>query len=101
MRSTPRNSIYWLSQKNTFVCDVLASKGTAHLNSLCKWGKNTFCYRKRKFPSGIPYEKKISFMQPDPTWKAVYLFFKNLIKNNIKTDLRKDIILNKSFHQIN
>ena len=87
--------------KNTFVCDVLASKGTAHLNSLCKWGKNTFCYRKRKFPSGIPYEKKISFMQPDPTWKAEYLFFKNLIKNNIKTDLRKDIILNKSFHQIN
>ena len=87
--------------KNTFVCDVLASKGSAHLNSLCKWGKNTFCYRKRKFPSGSPYEKKISFKCPDPTWKAEYLFFKNLIKNNIKTDLRKDIILNKSFLQIN
>ena len=87
--------------KNTFLCDVIASKGSAHLNSLCKWGKNSFCYRKRRFPPGRPYEKIISFKQTDPTWKAEYLFFKNLIKNKIKTSLRKDLILNKSFLQLN
>ena len=64
--------------KNTFLCDVIASKGSAHLNSLCKWGKNSFCYRKRRFPPGRPYEKIISFKRTDPTWKAEYLFFKNL-----------------------
>ena len=87
--------------KNTFTCDVIASKGSAHLNSLCKWSKNTFYYRKRKLPSGEPHEKKISFKQVDPTWKAEYLFFKNLIKNNIKTSLKRDLILNKCFLQLN
>ena len=87
--------------KNTFLCDVIASKGSAHLNSLCKWEKNSFCYRKRRFPPGRPYEKIISFKQTDPTWKTEYLFFKNLIKNKIKTSLRKDLILNKSFLQLN
>ena len=87
--------------KNTFLCDVIASRGSAHLNSLCKWGRNSFCYRKRRFPSGQPHEKIISFKQTDPTWKAEYLFFKNLIKNKIKTSLRKDLILNKSFLQLN
>ena len=76
--------------KNTFVCDVIASKGSAHLNSLCKWSKNTFSYYKRKFPSGLPYEKKVSFNKGDPTWKAEYLFFKNLIKNRSKTSFKKD-----------
>ena len=87
--------------KNTFVCDVIGSKGSAHLNSLCKWSKSSFCYRRRKFPSGAPKEKKISFEKGDPTWKAEYLFFKNLIKNKIKTSLKKDLILNKSFLQLN
>lgn len=87
--------------KNTFVCDVIGSKGSAHLNSLCKWSKSSFSYRKRKFPSGEPKEKKISFKKGDPTWKAEYLFFKNLIKNKIKTSLKKDLILNKSFIQLN
>jgi len=86
--------------KNTFICDVIASKGSAHLNSLCKWGKSSFCYRKRRFPSGRPYEKIISFKRDDPTWKAECLFFKNLIKNKTKTSLKKDLILNKSFLQL-
>ena len=45
--------------ENTFTCDVLASKGSAHLNSLCKWGQNSFVYRKRIYPSGLPIEKNI------------------------------------------
>ena len=57
-------------------------------------------YRKRKFQSGKPLEKKISFKQKDPTWKLEYLFFKNLIKNRQKTILEKDLILNRIFLKI-
>lgn len=87
--------------KNTFNCDVIASKGSAHLSSLCKWSKNTFCYRKRMLPSGKPHEKIISFKQGDPTWKEEYIFFKRLIKNQIKTNLKKDLLLNNCFLRLN
>jgi len=85
--------------KNSFFCDVLGSKGSAHLNSLCKWGKNSFCYRQRKNPSGKPKEKVISINMKDPTWKAEHIFFKKLIKNKIKTNFKKDLILNKNFQK--
>ena len=85
--------------KNSFFCDVLGSKGSAHLNSLCKWGKNSFCYRKRKYPSGKPKEKIFSINKKDPTWRDEYIFFKKLIKNKIKTSFKKDLILNKSFQK--
>ena len=83
--------------KNTFTCDVLASKGSAHLNSLCKWGQNSLIHRKRKYPSGLPYEKKYSFKKGDPTWKSEFLYFKNLIKRNSKTDFEKDRLINNCF----
>ena len=83
--------------KNTFNCDVIASKGSAHLNSLSKWDKNTFCVRKRKLPSGKPYEKTITYKKGDPTWKDEYLFFKNLVKKKSKTNLENDLILNEKF----
>ena len=83
--------------KNTFSCDIIGSKGSGHLNSLCKWSKSTFSYHKRKFPSGRPNEKMISFNKGDPTWKAEYLFFKKLIETNTATNLRRDLILNSYF----
>ena len=86
--------------RNTFTCDLIASKGSAHLNSLCKWGKNSFIFRKRKIPSGKPFEKKIVFSQADPTWKAEYFFFKNLIKKNAKTNFKKDLIINNCFSKL-
>ena len=87
--------------KNTFSCDVIASKGSAHLDSLCKWSKNTFKFCKRKFPSGKPNEKIVSFKKGDPTWKAEYLFFKKLVNANIKTNLSKDLIINNLFLRLN
>lgn len=86
--------------KNTFTCDLLAAKGSAHLNSLCKWSKSTFIYRKRKLPSGKPSEKITFFEQGDPTWRSEYLFFKDLIKKNKKNNLKRDIILNREFAKI-
>ena len=86
--------------KNTFTCDVIGSKGSAHIDSLCKWSKSTFSYRKRKLPSGHPNEKKIFFKKGDSTWKAEYLYFNNLIKKKIQTSFKKDSILNNCFSKI-
>ena len=58
---------------------------------------NSFVYRKRIYPSGVPIEKKYTFQKGDPTWKSEFLFFKNLIKKNLKTNFTKDKILNKCF----
>jgi len=83
--------ISYVMWKNTFTCDLLASNGSAHINNLCKWGKSTFIFRKRKFPSGKPKEEFKNFSKKDPTWILEYKHFKNLIKNKIKTDFSKDI----------
>ena len=87
--------------KNSFTCDVIASRGSAHLNSLCKWSTSNFCFRKRKFPTGRPYEQIVYFKKGDPTWEAENLFFKNLIKNKTRANLKKDLILNNHFLQLN
>jgi predicted dehydrogenase len=87
--------ISYVMWKNTFSCDLLASKGSAHINNLCKWGKSTFTFRKRKFPSGKPSEEKKILSKKDPTWHLEYQYFKNLIKKKIKTDFSNDIWIQK------
>tara|TARA_B100001123_G_scaffold319984_1_gene358793 strand:+ start:845 stop:1741 length:897 start_codon:yes stop_codon:yes gene_type:complete len=87
--------ISYVMWKNTFSCDLLASKGSAHINNLCKWGKSTFTFRKRKFPSGKPNEKKNFLSKQDPTWHLEYRYFKKLIKKKIKTDFSNDIWIQK------
>ena len=89
------------SWMNTFTCDIYASKGSVHLNSLCKWSKNSFIFRKRKLPSGKPKEAIFFFKKGDPTWNLEYKFFKKLIKNKIKkTTLEKDYKINNLFKQL-
>jgi scyllo-inositol 2-dehydrogenase (NADP+) len=86
--------------KNTFTCDVLGSKGSAHLNSLCKWGPNTFIFRQRKYPSGYPDEKiKKKYSMKDPTWQSENSYFKKLIKKKI-SNLNNDLIINNIFNKI-
>ena len=77
-----------LMWKNHFTCDILAENGSAHIESLCKWGPTTFTVRKRIIPSGIPTEKQIILRKSDPTWESEYKCFKNLInkKKNINLD---------------
>jgi predicted dehydrogenase len=67
-----------LSWRNHFYADVLAEKGTAHISSLCKWGPSTFTLRDRKLPSGRPDEESVTLVQPDPTWKLEYAYFREL-----------------------
>jgi len=79
-----------LSWRNHFYADVFAEGGSAHIQSLCKWGPSTFIVRKRKLPSGRPDEEPITLEQPDPTWEIEYRHFKQLCMtggSNIDNDI--------------
>ncbi len=67
-----------LSWRNHFTCDLLAERGSAHVESLCKWGPSTFTFRRRRLPSGRPDEEVVTLVQPDPTWALEYQHFKRL-----------------------
>ena len=79
--------------RNHFTCDILAENGTAHIESLCKWGPSTFTHRNRIIPSGRPPETQVTLTQSDPTWADEYRHFKNLIESGASTDLSIDIWL--------
>ena len=64
-----------LQWRNHFTCDILAEKGSAHIESLCKWGPAKFTHRKRILPSGLPTEVVSTLSRPDPTWNEEYIFF--------------------------
>jgi predicted dehydrogenase len=79
-----------LSWRNHFTCDVLAEKGSAHIESLCKWGPTTFTHRTRILPSGRPPEQSVLLVQDDPTWELEYAHFKRLVSDAAPTDLAGD-----------
>jgi scyllo-inositol 2-dehydrogenase (NADP+) len=79
-----------LSWRNHFTADVFAERGSAHIESLCKWGPSTFTVRKRKLPSGRPDEEAVTLVQPDPTWAIEYGHFQALCErgaNNLENDI--------------
>lgn len=87
-----------LSWRNHFYADVLAENGSAHIESLCKWGPSTFTLRDRKLPSGRPAEESVTLVQPDPTWELEYQHFKQLCsdgKSNIENDIWINDVLSK------
>jgi predicted dehydrogenase len=79
-----------LCWRNHFTCDVFAEKGSAHIESLCKWGPTTFTRRTRLLPSGRPPEASSTLVQDDPTWALEYDAFKALVAAKTKTDLSND-----------
>jgi scyllo-inositol 2-dehydrogenase (NADP+) len=85
-----------ISWKNTFTCDVIGEKGSAHINSLCKWGPSEFIYRSRILPSGTPIETQETLIQKDPTWNLEYNYFVDACGNNDTKTLEKDIWINQT-----
>lgn len=85
-----------ISWKNTFTCDVIGEKGSAHINSLCKWGPSEFIYRSRILPSGTPTETRKVLIQKDPTWNLEYKYFLNVCGFNDTETLEKDIWINET-----
>jgi len=84
-----------LSWRNHFTCDVFAEKGSAHIESLCKWGPTTFTRRTRILPSGRPPEDAVTLVQDDPTWALEYAHFKQLCAAGTQTDLGNDLWLHR------
>lgn len=79
-----------LSWRNHYTCDIFAENGSAHIESLCKWGPSTFTVRNRKLPSGRPDEEAVTLVQSDPTWAAEYSHFLDLCRHggdNVANDL--------------
>jgi scyllo-inositol 2-dehydrogenase (NADP+) len=89
-----------LSWKNHFTCDIFAENGSAHINSLCKWGPSSFIHRIRQLPSGMPKEETNTLVQTDPTWALEYAHFKELCRHRHPTDLSTDRWLNQTLQQL-
>lgn len=86
-----------LNWRNHFYADVFAEKGSAHIQSLCKWGPSTFTLRDRKLPSGRPDEEAMTLVQADPTWELEYQHFKHVCasgESNIENDIWINSVLN-------
>lgn len=101
-KSTPKLEFEMtlLSWRNHFTCDVFAERGSAHIESLCKWGPTTFTKRTRILPSGRPPEHAVTLTQDDPTWELEYAHFKKLCADETKTDLSNDIWLLRILSQL-
>lgn len=84
-----------LSWRNHFSCDVFAENGTAHIESLCKWGPSTFTLRRRMLPSGRPPEEQVTLVQPDPTWELEYRHFKTLCAAGGPGNTENDVVINR------
>lgn len=89
-----------LSWRNHFVCDIYAEKGSAHIESLCKWGPSRFIHRKRILPSGRPTEQEVTLIQNDPTWEVEYAYFKKLISEGSQTKLDTDLWIQQELHRL-
>jgi scyllo-inositol 2-dehydrogenase (NADP+) len=96
-RSRPRIELEMtlLMWRNHFTCDILAERGSAHIQSLCKWGPSLFTRRTRVLPSGRPSEDTETLVQDDPTWALEYAHFKALCGSGAQTDLANDLWLHR------
>lgn len=83
-----------VSWRNHFTADVYAEHGSAHIDSLCKWGPSAFTVRRRVLPSGRPPEETVTLVQPDPTWALEYEHFKALCRSGRSDSLANDLWLN-------
>lgn len=89
-----------LSWRNHFTCDVFAEKGSAHIESLCKWGPSTFIHRTRVLPAGRPPEETETLVQDDPTWVDEYHHFIRLCQSGSAGNIVNDIWLNKTLRTL-
>jgi scyllo-inositol 2-dehydrogenase (NADP+) len=88
-----------LSWRNHFYADIFAEQGSAHIQSLCKWGPSTFTVRDRKLPSGRPDEDSVTLVRPDPTWALEYDHFKALCRTGV-SNIDNDIWINDTLARL-
>jgi predicted dehydrogenase len=89
-----------LSWRNHYTADVFAEKGSAHIESLCKWGPSRFTNRRRILPSGRPPEESVVLVQDDPTWESEYDHFLALCAGRARCDLETDVWINRTLNEL-
>ncbi len=89
-----------VSWRNHFTCDIYGENGSAHIESLCKWGPSTFIQRTRVLPSGRPTEVSKTLIQPDPTWSMEYQHFKALCQRGHFDNLLHDATIQKHLNHL-
>lgn len=85
--------------RNYFSLDIIGSKGSIHINGLCKWGPSLLTLNKRVFPSGYPKQKTKKLIMADPTWAKEEKFFKKLSSKNLN-NLKENLLINKALEKI-
>ena len=88
-----------LSWRNSFRADVIGELGSAHIDTLCKWGPSVFTFRSRVLPSGRPEEEAHTLLCADPTWQREYEHFKRLCSHP-ETNIDTDIWINSVLHDL-
>jgi scyllo-inositol 2-dehydrogenase (NADP+) len=88
-----------LSWRNHFYADVFAEDGSAHIQSLCKWGPSSFTLRRRVLPSGRPDEDTVTLVQSDPTWALEYDDFKRRCRSG-ESNIDNDIWINTALNDL-
>lgn len=88
-----------INWRNYFCLDIIGSKGSVHINGLCKWGPSILTVNKRVFPSGYPKQIKKTIIKPDPTWASEEKYFKMISKKKI-SNLDQNLIINKAIKNI-
>jgi scyllo-inositol 2-dehydrogenase (NADP+) len=88
-----------LSWRNTFRLEVLGTRGSVHVDGLCKWGPSTLTVRDRVLPSGKPPERRWTLEQADPTWAVEHEHFLALCADP-RTDLERDRWVDRVLREI-
>jgi predicted dehydrogenase len=89
-----------VSWRNHFSAEVYGVEGSAHIESLCKWGPSTFTFRKRVLPSGRPPEESVTLVQADPTWELEYAHFKGLCASGRGGNMENDMRINGKLNEL-
>ena len=85
--------------ENFFCLDIIGSKGSLHINGLCKWGPSILTINKRVYPSGHPKQKVKSLVMSDPTWASEEKYFKKISSKNYD-NLNENLLINRALKDI-
>lgn len=90
-----------LSWRNHHTTDIFGEHGSAHIESLCKWGPSTFSHRTRILPSGRPPEEAFTLVQADPTWELEHAHFLKLCTETPGANgLAKDLWIERTLRKL-
>jgi len=84
-----------VSWRNHFTADVFAENGSAHIDSLCKWGPSRFTQPHPRIAERTAPRGSVTLVEDDPTWASEYRHFVALCETRAPCSLENDIWINR------